>query len=372
MTPQTMTTPQQATRERDEPARSLRTALLVLAVSLGSAGWAGAETHRFAAEHLTVENLIGEITIVGGAGAFEVEVQTKGADAARLRVVVEQGSRARLRVLFPEDERRFVYPRMEGGRTTFTPRNEGERGLLASLIHGWTERRVEVTTRGRGVEAWADVRISVPSGASLDLEHGVGAVDASATRADLKLRLRSGEITARDLEGNLTFDTGSGDVEVTAANGDLDIDTGSGDVRVASFTGPRLHIDTGSGSVVLAGIRSRAVSVDTGSGDVRAEGVEAEGCVIDTGSGEVSLALADMGTGHFDIDTGSGGITLLLPRHASAEVEADTGSGGIRVDLPTFRTLHRERNEMRFLVGNGDARVRLDAGSGSIRVASIE
>ena len=70
-----------------------------------------------------------------------------------------------------------------------------------------------------------------------------------------------------------------------------------------------------------------------------------------------------------NIDTGSGRITLRLPADVSAEVEADTGSGGIELDLGE-KILMREmsRDEVRFTLGNGDARIQLDTGSGRIRI----
>ena len=77
-----------------------------------------------------------------------------------------------------------------------------------------------------------------------------------------------------------------------------------------------------------------------------------------------------MGDGEFEVDTGSGSITFLMPTDPSARVEAETSSGGIDVDVADADFSREKRDHVRFEVGNGDADVRLDAGSGGIRIAS--
>ena len=71
------------------------------------------------------------------------------------------------------------------------------------------------------------------------------------------------------------------------------------------------------------------------------------------------------------IDTGSGGVKLTLPLGFSADVEASTGSGGIDLGLDEPVTIHhKDRNELEFRIGNGDARVTIDTGSGGITIGN--
>jgi len=76
-----------------------------------------------------------------------------------------------------------------------------------------------------------------------------------------------------------------------------------------------------------------------------------------------------MGAGDFDVDTGSGSITFLMPENASARVDAETNSGGVEVDVAGADISRHKRDHVRFEVGDGAADVRLDAGSGGIRIA---
>ena len=75
-----------------------------------------------------------------------------------------------------------------------------------------------------------------------------------------------------------------------------------------------------------------------------------------------------MGKGSFVVDTGSGSIDFQVPPDASADIRADTGSGGISLDLAKARIRRHERDEVAVTLGNGDASVTLDAGSGSIQI----
>lgn len=358
-----------------------RRALLGLSLAAAVASPALAErseTFRFASRSLFLGNLIGEIELQGHDGdAFEVEVTIRGKDAERLapELIAHQGSRARLEIAFPvERERRFVYPSLGRGRTTIQAggRRDGDRGWLRELLDALTGERIEITGRGSGAEVWADVVVRVPRGRVLELEHGVGEVSASGVDGELSFDLMSGSVSADGIRGRLDIATGSGDVDVADIEGALLIDTGSGEVTITRADSPELLVDTGSGEVDLSAVRARRLVVDTGSGAVTAKDVAADSAEIDTGSGEVILALTEMGSGDFEIDTGSGSITLLVPSYASAELEADTGSGGIEVDLRDFETLHRERDELKIRLGRGEAHVRLDTSSGSIRVAAVD
>jgi len=301
----------------------------------------------FDADELTVHNLVGEIKVVqAGGDDFQVKVDVRGGDAEKglIELKSDEGSRAELTILFPVDEEdTFIYPPMGRSRTTIDPR--GGRGSTWQKLLGIGDR-IEIRGRGRGLEVWADVTIAVPAGKKLLVYHGVGEMSADDVKADLVLDGSSGRVTTRDTAGDLVVDTGSGGVSVLRHSGDLLVDTGSGSVDVTS------------------------VKVDTGSGGVEANGVEADDMLIDTGSGGVTVELVKMGTGRFVFDTGSGGVRLRLPKNVSAEIEADSGSGGVHVDLDGVEFARKKRDYVRCTVGDGDARILIDTGSGSIRVSN--
>ena len=368
------------------------TALFALSILTFSSPVVHAEYEQsfaYSAESLKIVNLIGAIDVEGHDGdQFIVEVRVSGDDAEDgiIDFRSDEGRRAELVVGFPvDDARKYVYPELgPNSRTTFTP-GRGDRGIWDFFGRG----KIEVRGNGSGMELWVDVTIRVPRGSELIVFNGVGALEAGNCEADMEFNTRSGSAYVHDITGELIVDTGSGHVEIDTVNGNLLVDTGSGHVEVVGLRGERASIDTGSGHVTMRDAEVPQIKIDTGSGQVEMDRIVCEdlevdtgsgrvevdelatsSATIDTGSGRVRLDLVEMGSGDFSVDTGSGSITFLIPENASARVAAETSSGGIDVDVAGVDVSGHKRDEVRFKVGAGAADVRLDAGSGGIRIAS--
>jgi hypothetical protein len=348
--------------------------ILILAAALSAAS--AAEYTRdftFDARELVVANLVGAIEVVSADGdEFRVTVHVRGDDATEDLVgfVVDEGSKTRLAIEFPvEDHDDYVYPELgRNSETTIHIGDDDSGSWVKKMLSGIYGKKVTVKGRGNGLEVWADVTVGVPRGRELEVQHGVGRISAVDVKADLVLDSHAGPIEVTSVEGDVLCDTGSGSVKAHGVRGDLTADTGSGSVHVSDCEGPGVLVDTGSGGVTIAGVDCGELVVDTGSGSVEARGIKADSARIDTGSGGVELVLDRMGTGRFIVDTGSGSIDLVLPAGASARVTADTGSGRIHNEVAGSVVRLRERDELEMVVGAGDARVSLDAGSGSVTI----
>ncbi len=350
--------------------------LVLLALAAGTV--AAAEYSReftFATDNLKVVNMIGTIDVVETDGdAFLVQVVVRGADASEdiLEFTTLDSDGDVLAIGFPiKEHKKYIYPPLgRGSKTTMHFHNEGDHGKswLKKVFSGMTGTKVTVQGHGNGQEVWADVTISVPRRASLEVRHGVGGIQANDLQADLDLDINAGGIEMRGVRGDVLADTGSGRVVATGIVGEVNIDTGSGSVEVRDCEGSDIRVDTGSGGVVAGGLKCDYLLIDTGSGSVKARQVDTNRATIDTGSGSVVLQLARMGDGKFVIDTGSGNIDLVMPADASARISADTGSGSISNEFPGADVVKKERGEMELVVGDGETLVRLDAGSGSITV----
>lgn len=340
--------------------------VVVAAVATGSlTGAAGAQqTERYALRGTSAAlyNLVGEVEVVAGSGPdVVVELTRGGRDAGRLRV--ERGTvrdADAVRVIYPEDH--VVYPRMrDGGRSQLTVNGDGSWGG-----GGLRGRRVTVTGRGDGMEAWADARVRVPAGRSVAIHQGVGRVSVSNVDGRIVVNTASAGVTTSGTRGELDVDVGSGGVQVSDARGNVRIDTGSGGVRVSGVRGDRLEIDTGSGGVSGSDVAVGSLLVDTGSGAVSLTEVATDDANVDTGSGSVRLDLL-RDARRVRIDTGSGGVTLGVPADFGAELEVETGSGGISVDVPV-QMRRGGRSHLSGRIGDGDGRVEIDTGSGGVRI----
>lgn len=340
--------------------------LLLLAASPALAQ--GSKSYTLAGNEVAVYNIVGEITVKGGAGAaVVVEVTPVGKDAGRLTVASgELRGLSALRVMFPED--RIVYPPLgRGSNSSFSIRDDGTWGDYKGHWRSRSEgRKITVRGDGTGLEAAATLRITVPAGKKVGIYLGVGRLDATNVDGELRLDAASADVTARGIRGGLDIDTGSGDVNVETAEGTISLDTGSGDVTISGMSGGTLSIDTGSGSVLGSQLTAKDLNIDTGSGDIRLDAVNTPRLSLDTGSGAVRADLAGP-IEEVAVSTGSGDVTIRLPEGLGATVDLDTGSGDFTLDFP-LELVRKSEGALRGRVGDGRGRIQIETGSGDINL----
>jgi hypothetical protein len=343
--------------------------LLVLPVGLQ------AQTERYTLDDgpVAVYNLVGTLRVEPGDAGVVVQLTRAGQDAGRLTIAQgEIDGRSTLRVVYPADRIRYGTGRDEGS-TTLRVRDDGTFGDLGDervrrrRTPHWDEgRRVTIASDGGGLDARADVLITVPRGRQVDLFLAVGSVTLTNVDGDIAVDAHSAPVTATGAKGSLSIDVGSGSVHVSDFQGDLSLDTGSGGVEVSRFRGRELSIDTGSGEVTGTELESEELSIDTGSGEIRLTGVTSPRLSLETGSGGISAELRrDIASLH--VETGSGDIAIRAPATLGAELEVETSSGDIETDFPMQVTRHA-RDHMVGTIGDGRGTIAIETGSGGIRL----
>jgi hypothetical protein len=339
-----------------------------LAVLAASTATAQADRRTVSGSSIAIYDIAGRVQVEPGTGSeVVVEVTRGGRDSRRLSVEVgEIRGRNTLRVIFPDGD--IVYPELgRWSNSDLSVNSDGTWGGDRGDRSWFRGHRIRVSGGGRGVEAWADLRILVPAGKRVDVNLGVGEMDATRVDADLHLDASSGRIHATNTKGNLTIDTGSGGIEVRGATGEsLMLDTGSGGISAWDITSKRCKLDTGSGGVRGGGLDCDDLTIDTGSGSIGVDGVKASRIKLDAGSGGINVSLTSSPRS-LDVDAGSGGVTISLPSAVSAEVEIETGSGGIDSDFP-IQVTRMERNHLRGTLGKGEGRIRIESGSGRVHL----
>lgn len=328
----------------------------------GAAASAAAGSRYTLANHAAVFNLAGSMRVEATTGAsIEVVVTRQGAESAKLGVETgDLRGRPTLRVIYPSDRIRWSGM----GRNSSSTMSVSEDGTF-SWKHDGGSRRVRVSGDD-GMDAYADVVVRVPKGADVGVWLGVGNVTVKNVEGDISVDVSSADVTANGVRGKLSMDTGSGDVQVTDVQGSVNIDAGSGDFTVDNVRGDELVVDGGSGNVTGKNVKVRRAVFDLGSGDTQLSGVAAEELMVDTGSGSVDIGLVSS-VREMTLDTGSGDVTLRVPATFGATLEVDTGSGDLDTDLPLTIT-RKSRTSLVGKLGDGSGRVRVDTGSGDVRI----
>jgi hypothetical protein len=318
-------------------------------------------------QHVAIYNLAGRVALERGTGSDVVVEVTRGGDDAN-QLKIETGSirdRETLRILYPGNHVSYREAGGYGMGSTIRVRDDGTFGDSDGSRMSWREgREVRVTSRAGGLEAHADLKILVPAGQKISVYLGVGHAGVQGVQGDVRVDVSAADVTASRTNGPLIIDTGSGNIELTDAEGEVLLDTGSGRVRAARVRGPKLSIDTGSGEVTVDAADVAELLIDTGSGSVDATAVRSREILIDTGSGSVRLdVLQDVES--LSIDTGSGSVTLTLPAVIGGTVELETGSGDIELGFPV-ETTRMSRSHLEGKIGDGQGRIVVETGSGSI------
>ncbi|MFL5494509.1 MAG: DUF4097 family beta strand repeat-containing protein [Gemmatimonadales bacterium] len=324
------------------------------------------ERHSLEGDDVAIYNLAGEVSVEAGQGSVGVLLTRGGGGAGQLRV--EQGEidgREALRVIYPSD--RIIYPPLgHGSSTQLTVREDGTFGDEHGRHEHFRGRHVSIMDRGDGLDAHADLRISVPSGRKVAVYLAVGKVTVSNVNGRISIDASDAPVTATGTHGELRIDVGSGDVRVSQIEGDLSVDTGSGSVEVSRYRGTTLSVDTGSGEVTGTELEAANLSVDTGSGDIRLTGVTAPEVSLETGSGSVNADLRRE-IRSLSVETGSGNIAITAPATLSASVQIETSSGEIESDFPLTVT-RRASDHVEGRIGDGKGTIAIETGSGGVRL----
>ena len=355
-----------------------RVLLLASGVALLTAPLAAqASRHVLKGDSVAIYNLVGELRVEGGGGAdVVVEIQRGGDDAAKLDV--QSGplrGRETLRVIYPDDV--IVMPDWgRGWNTTLRVRDDGTFG-----DDDWREGRhhrgsgdgheVRITGRSRdGLEAYADLHVTVPKGKTVGLYLGVGKAVVSNVDGAIRVSVASADVSADRTRGSLRIGTGSGNVDLRTASGDVSLATGSGDITVSGVDGSRLRLETGSGNVTLRDGKAPNVHVETGSGSIEVTATSGDDLSFETGSGDVDVALvATFSTVH--VETGSGDVTLKVPPTIGAQVDLDTGSGDIDLGGLTLVVRRIEHDHVTGTLGDGKGRLSVETGSGNVYLQKL-
>ena len=106
-----------------------------------------------------------------------------------------------LRIQYPED--RIYYSDMNwNGRSSFTVSDDGTFG---DSERGRDRRRIEVSSRGDGLDAHADLHVIVPKGKTLFLRQGIGETTIDNVDGQLNVDVAASHTRVSHVRGSLSW-----------------------------------------------------------------------------------------------------------------------------------------------------------------------
>ena len=288
-----------------------KTAFWTLAIlAAAAAAWAEqpVDTTRAVSPNATIsiENVAGSLTIIGTDGTEVRVTGTMGDDVEEVEISGDAED-VSIEVVIPEND-------------------------------GWKGKK----------KIAADLEISVPRGANLDVE---------VVSATVDIRGVLGEIEVASVSSTVTVVGGTADIEIESVSGAVFVSGGSGYIGAESV----------SGTVKLEGV-SGDIEATTVSGDIHIDAGTVNDVEVETVAGSVFFK-GQVTTGDVEIESHSGNVELLLPAEIGADFEIETFSGSIDNEFgPPARRVDRYEPGMsaEFYTGTGGADIVVETFSGNI------
>jgi DUF4097 and DUF4098 domain-containing protein YvlB len=188
--------------------------------------------------------------------------------------------------------------------------------------------------------------VTVPEWLDVDLRGNRLDVDVAGLRSSVSVSTLVGDITVSEIEGSVRVATVSGGVTVEDVRGSVDASA----------------IEE---SIVLVGIRGD-VRVQGTDGDISLEDIDSPEVEVATVSGDVEFDGTIHPGGSYTLVTHDGDVTAAVPEGVSARVSVSTFDGSFEAAFPVTLQQFRGGREMTFTLGDGSARLRLQAFDGEI------
>jgi hypothetical protein len=305
---------------------------------------------------LTVENQSGRVLVSAGRGdSLRVRIlrHVPAADSAtaatfldRLQVDWERGGEGvNIAARVKRSARELSFFR------GIQSLHELERGSIDLEITLPSPARLEVRTRAGaqavdGVEG--DIALESKEGEVVVRGSGDGYEARRGTPNVVRIGSSSGQVRVRNVQGHVVVRGGSGDVLIEQVHGDVQVSSSSGRVDAIELSGA-LEAATTSGGIDVRGL--------VGPANLRST------------SGAVAVNLHGNPLHRVDVKTGSGDVELDVPPDLDLAFELISGDGSIDDRLGEI-WLRRTRHEWFGRLGKGDIPVRIETGSGDIRLRS--
>lgn len=197
--------------------------------------------------------------------------------------------------------------------------------------------------------AIADLELTVPTGASLEI---------SAPFADVTIRGIQGDVSVETVEGDIHLEGGRGQVQLHAVDGDIMVSGAQGNVQVASV----------DGDVTLTGV-SGAIEAEAVDGDVIVEAASAESVELATIDGDIRWDGDIRDGGSYSFVTHDGDLLVGIQPGANARISVASFDADFMTDFElTLEPGEQESKRFSFVMGSGSARVELESFDGTIHL----
>jgi len=232
--------------------------------------------------------------------------------------------------------------------------------------------------------------ITVPAQTDVGCSSSYGSVKLSDIRGNVNGRSSSGSISAENIEGPTDLDTSYGSITCkNISDGDMKLKTSSGSIRLArgsfgtcdahtsygsvsaeEINGDSIKLHSSSGSIEAADVVVETADLSTSYGRITCRQITASDITAKSSSGSINVVCSDSTPSDLaaSLITSYGGIDFVGPPDFGGQIDISTSYGSVRTDLPITISGELSKKKLKGTIGEGDGKLYLHTGSGSIRV----
>jgi DUF4097 and DUF4098 domain-containing protein YvlB len=212
--------------------------------------------------------------------------------------------------------------------------------------------------------------VTIPDGSTASFDLGAGSIRIARVRGKIRARVGHGRLLAEQAYGTLELGAEGADVTLRTFRGEsLRVATSTGNVSLIDADAKSTSITTGSGGCEATGLTGGSVHAATGEGDLFLSGLEAEKYELSTTSGNLTVLTNLDRVKEALLKTGSGDVLVRVGRNAPFRLEVATATGAIRAEGESLKMTSPSKTEATVERGSGGVEIRVETGSGSVRVA---
>ncbi|NQY63340.1 MAG: DUF4097 family beta strand repeat protein [Alteromonadaceae bacterium] len=279
--------------------------------------------------NITIENLRGEVTIIGW-DKEEVIVKGELDNKARGLIFEQKGSTIAIKVKMPR-----------------------------SSHWGWSDKGSELT-------------IKIPKNLRMKFTGVSSDVSVKNLLKSTEIKTVSGEINATDLNDYIELATVSGSIHSHDLSGKVQLISVSGDIKDVDSTG-RLQLKSVSGSIESTS-KANEVFANTVSGDIDLNLAGVDELTISTVSGDADSRLFLNENGLVKLSSVSGDLDMYFQADVQASFKLNANAGGDLINkLTSAKAKHAKYGpsaKLYFKTGNANGSVRASTVSGTVKILS--
>lgn len=242
--------------------------------------------------------------------------------------------------------------------------------LIFEQVGNTINIKVDLPNHGNRTSKGSELTIHMPTNMRMNFEGVSSDVEVRNLNKNVVVKTVTGDINARKITENIELSSVSGTIKTSLLDGKINLSTVSGDIEDENSSG-RLQLQAVSGEI-KSDSKANEVFVNNVSGNTELQLAEVDELRISTVSGNTEVSLFLQQNGVVKASSVSGEVELDFQNDVAADFRLKSNAGGDLINKLTKHKADRAKygpsSKLYFQTGNANSSVRVSTVSGDVVV----